>query len=61
MNVTIANLDRVDVVFDDPNLVADAGLVAVSTLVSRLGLEALIDRTVGLVAGPVARMSDRSC
>ena len=39
-------LDRVEVTFDDPGLVADAGLVVVATLVARLGLEALVDATV---------------
>ena len=39
-------LDRLQVTFDDPGLVADAGLVLVATLVGRLGLEALIDTTV---------------
>jgi len=34
------------VTFDEPGLVADAGLVLVATLVARLGLEALIDTTV---------------
>lgn len=42
-------LDRVEVTFDDPNLVANAGLVVVATLASRLGLESLIDATVRLV------------
>jgi len=42
-------LDRVEVVFDDPNLVANAGLILVATLVARLDLEALIDTTVRLV------------
>jgi hypothetical protein len=41
-------LDRVEVTFDDPNLVANAGLLVVATLASRLGLEALINRTVRL-------------
>jgi len=41
-------IDRVKVVFDEPGLVADAGLVLVATLVSRLGLEALVDATVRL-------------
>jgi len=36
------------VTFDDLNLVANAGLVVVATLVVRLGLEALINRTVRL-------------
>ena len=49
------NIDRVGVVFDEPNLVANAGLVTVATLAVRLGLERLIDRTVrlvGRVGGP---------
>ncbi|MDP9333422.1 MAG: IS1380 family transposase [Actinomycetota bacterium] len=35
--------------FDDPNLVANAGLVVIATLASRLGLETLINRSVRLV------------
>jgi len=42
-------LDRVGVSFDDPNLVANAGLILVSTLASRLDLEALVNATVHLV------------
>ena len=42
-------IDRIEVTFDDPSLVADAGLIAVATLMSRLGLEALINATVRLV------------
>ncbi len=38
--------DRLRVVFDEPGLVADAGLIVVATLVARLGLEALVDATV---------------
>lgn len=34
--------------FDDPNLVANAGLILVATLAGRLGLEALINTTVRL-------------
>ena len=41
-------LDRIDATFDDPNLVANAGLLLVATLVSRLGLEALINDRVRL-------------
>jgi hypothetical protein len=37
------------VTFDDPNLVANAGLLVVATLASRLGLEPLIDASVRLV------------
>jgi len=42
------DLDRIQVSFDDPNLVANAGLVLVATLGVRLGLEELIDATVRL-------------
>jgi Transposase DDE domain group 1 len=41
-------IDRVDVIFDEPNLVANAGLLLVATLSARLELEALIDATVRL-------------
>ena len=41
-------IDRIDVTFDDPNLVANAGLILVATLSARLGLEALINQTVHL-------------
>jgi hypothetical protein len=43
------SLDRVEVTFDDPGLVADAGLLVVATLMARLGLETLINQTVMLV------------
>jgi hypothetical protein len=42
-------LDRVEVIFDDPTLVADAGLIVAATLMARLGLEALVNNTVCLV------------
>jgi hypothetical protein len=42
-------LDRVGMVFDDPHLVANAGLILTSTLASRLDLEALVNATVRLV------------
>jgi hypothetical protein len=42
-------IDRIDATFDDPNLVANAGLLAFATLTQRLGLEALINATVRLV------------
>ena len=42
-------LDRVEVIFDDENLVANAGLILPATLADRLELEALIDDTVRLV------------
>jgi hypothetical protein len=42
-------IDRIDVTFDEDNLVANAGLLLVATLSQRLGLEALIDATVKLI------------
>jgi hypothetical protein len=42
-------LDRVEVIFDDDRLVANAGLIVPATLADRLDLEALIDDTVRLV------------
>jgi hypothetical protein len=42
-------VDGIEATFDDPNLVANAGLVLFATLSQRLGLEALIDATVRLV------------
>ena len=41
-------LDRVAVTFDDPNLVANAGLILVGTLGARLGLERLVNTLVRL-------------
>jgi hypothetical protein len=43
-------LDGVAVEFDDERAVADAGIVLVATLAGRLGIEALVDRTVDLGA-----------
>ena len=42
------SLDRLDVVFDDEHLVADAGLVLPATLGQHLGLRALFDGHVDL-------------
>ena len=42
-------IDRLEACFDDPTLVADAGLIVPATLMVRLGLEALINQTVRLV------------
>jgi Transposase DDE domain group 1 len=41
-------IDRIAVTFDDPNLVANAGLLLVATLVARLGLEDLCNSTIRL-------------
>ena len=43
------SIDRVAVTFDDPSLVADAGLLVPATLMARLGLEALVNSKVRLV------------
>lgn len=48
MSSVSRNVDRIDAIFDDPNLVADAGLLLPVTLMVRLGLEALINDTVHL-------------
>jgi hypothetical protein len=40
--------DAIEVTFDDENLVANAGLLLVSTLAQRLGLDALISERVDL-------------
>ena len=40
--------DRIAVTFDDPNLVANAGLLLVATLVAKLGLEDLCNSTIRL-------------
>jgi hypothetical protein len=48
------SIDRVEAIFDDPTLVADAGLIVPATLMVRLGLESLIEdmvRLVGRVGG----------
>ena len=42
-------IDRVKVTFDEPGLVANAGLVVPATLMVRLGLEALVNESVRLV------------
>ncbi len=41
-------IDRIEVIFDEPNLVTNAGLVLVATVTVRLGLERLINATVDL-------------
>ena len=42
------SIARLDVSFDDPYLVANAGLLLTATVAERLGLEAMIDSTVRL-------------
>ncbi len=42
------SIERIAVTFDEPNLVANAGLVLVATVVGRLGLEGLAIATIDL-------------
>ena len=46
MRSVAGGIDGIGAVFDDGSLVADAGLLLVGTVMSRLGLEALIDEVV---------------
>ena len=48
MSSVSRRIDRIGVTFDEPNLVANAGLLLVATLVARLDLERLINVTVRL-------------
>lgn len=48
MSPVSRGIDRVGVTFDDPSLVADAGLIVPATLMVRLGLESLINDKVRL-------------
>ena len=48
MSSVAGGIDAMEAVFDDGSLVADAGLLLAGTVMSRLGLEALIDDTVRL-------------
>ena len=48
MSSVSRGIDRIEVTFDEPNLVANAGLLLVATLVVRLRLERLINETVDL-------------
>ena len=48
MSSVSRGIDRIEVTFDEPNLVANAGLLLVATLVVRLRLEALINDMVDL-------------
>ena len=46
MSSVPGGIDGLEAVFDDGSLVGDAGLLLAGTVMSRLGLEALIDDTV---------------
>src|SRR5215211_3415023 len=54
-------IDRIQVRFDDENLVANAGLLLVGTLAVRLGLEALVNRLVRLPGAWAARGRAARC
>ncbi len=44
--------DRIRIAFDDPRLVANAGLLVPATLAQRLGLSELVDSNVDLGDAP---------
>ena len=46
MSTSLHNPDRVEVVFDQQNLVSDSGLLLMATLAGRLGLPGLVGRWV---------------
>ena len=52
MSSVSREIDRIGVTFDEPSLVADAGLILPVTLMVRLGLEELVNQKVRLL-GPV--------
>lgn len=49
MTAVSRGIDRFLVTFDEPTLVADAGLIVPATLMVRLGLEQLVNQLVRLV------------
>ena len=48
MGSSSRGIDRIAVTFDEPTLVADAGLLVPATLMVRLGLESLVNQMVRL-------------
>ncbi len=48
MSPVSRGIDRIGVTFDEPSLVADAGLIVPATLMVRLGLEVLVNQMVRL-------------
>ncbi len=52
-------IDGLAVVFDDDRAVAEAGLILPATLAGRLGLESLLDKSVGLGRRPGAARPGR--
>jgi Transposase DDE domain group 1 len=49
VNSVSRGIDRIGVTFDEPSLVADAGLIVAATLMVRIGLETLINQKVRIV------------
>lgn len=45
------SIDRLSATFDDPSLIANAGLLLPMTIASRLGVETLVNATVRIRAG----------
>jgi len=48
VSAVLHSIDRVEATFDDPTLVANAGLIVPATLMVRFGLETLVNQTVRL-------------
>ncbi len=48
MGSVSCGIHRVEVTFDEPNLVATAGLLLVATLAGRLGIQSLVNATLKL-------------
>ena len=55
MKRIVGDVDRLRVRFDDRSLVADGGVLLAATLMKRLGMESVFDRTVHLGGGGGAR------
>ena len=54
MSSVSRTIDRIEAIFDDESLVADAGLILPATLMVRLGLEALTTSRCVWSAGSAA-------
>jgi len=50
VNAVSRGIDRIGVTFDEPSLVADAGLIVPATLMVRLGLESLVNQKVRILS-----------
>ncbi len=61
MNRVSHSIDRIAVTFDEPTLVADAGLILPATLTVRLGLEGVINTMVRLIGRVVGALRGGRC